>query len=132
MEQQLMCLMCYYHLLCSLLFLFYTQKIYFLLFSCYLSYNYLQHNVHLHHHSVYIYGNSANFLMLWNNCHCTNRLYIDITISRFSALSINVLLIFDMHDLNWSTINVSFLFFLLALLVPATVILLFTTIYASL
>ena len=46
-----------------------------------------------------------------------------IAISRSSALFINVLLVFD---------NISFLFLLLALLVPETVFLPFTTVYASL
>ena len=45
----------------------------------------------------------------------------------------NVLLIFDMHDLNGALLfTVSYLFFLLALLVPVTLILAFTTIYTSL
>ena len=54
-----------------------------------------------------------------------------MTTSRFSALSINVLLIFVMHDLNGALfLKVRFLFLLLVLLVPVTLILLFTTIYA--
>ena len=53
--------------------------------------------------------------------------------SRSSALSINVLLIFDMHDLNEALfLKVRFLFLFLALLSPSTVIALFTMIHASL
>ena len=56
-----------------------------------------------------------------------------IAISRSSALFINVLLVFDMYDLNKALLlNISFLFLLLALLVPETVFLPFTTVYASL
>ena len=50
-----------------------------------------------------------------------------------SALSINVLLIFDMQDLNGALLlKASYLFLLLALLVPVTLILSFTTIYGLL
>ena len=60
-------------------------------------------------------------------------LYISITISRSSALSLNVLLIFDIHELNGALfLKVSFLSTLLTRLLPATLILLFTTIHASL
>ena len=56
-----------------------------------------------------------------------------IAISRSSALFINVLLVFDMYDLNKALLlNISFLFLLLALLVPETVFLPFTAVYASL
>ena len=52
--------------------------------------------------------------------------------SRSSALSKNVLLIFDMHDLNGKLfLKVSFLFLLLASLLPLTLIPPFTTIYES-
>ena len=55
-----------------------------------------------------------------------------IAISRSSALFINVLLFFDMHDLNKALfLKISFLFLLLALLVPETIFLPFTTVYAS-
>ena len=54
-------------------------------------------------------------------------------ISRSSALSINMLLIFDVHDLNGALfLKISFLFHALTLLSPVTAILPFTTIYASL
>ena len=47
--------------------------------------------------------------------------------------STNVLLIFDIHDLNGALfLKISFLFLLLAWCVPVTVILPFTTIYTSL
>ena len=55
------------------------------------------------------------------------------TVLRSPALSINVLLIFDMHDLNGALfLKINFLFLLLASLFPLTVILPFTTIYISL
>ena len=57
----------------------------------------------------------------------------DITISTSSTLSINLQLIFDMHDLNGAIfLKISFLFFLLVLLVTLTLIYPVTTIYASL
>ena len=60
-------------------------------------------------------------------------LYIGMTISRSCGLSIDLLLIFDMHDLNGALfLKVSFLFLVLALLPPVTIILPFTTIYATL
>ena len=55
---------------------------------------------HLHHHFFHLYNNSASFLMSEYLLLYSKKLYIGITISRSSALSINVLLIFDMHDLN--------------------------------
>ena len=52
---------------------------------------------------------------------------------RSSALSTNVLLIFDIHDLNGTLfLKMSFLFILLASLVPLTLMLPYTTTYASL
>ena len=58
---------------------------------------------------------------------------MNLTISRSSALSINVSLIFDMHDLKGALfVKVSFLFLFSALLSPSTVIIPLTTIYASL
>ena len=55
------------------------------------------------------------------------------TVLRSPALSINVLLIFDMHDLNGALfLKINFLFLLLASLFPLTVILPFTTKYTSL
>ena len=54
-----------------------------------------------------------------------------MTISRPFALSMYVLLIFDMRDLNGALLlKASFLFLLLALLVPVTLIIHFATIYA--
>ena len=56
-----------------------------------------------------------------------------ITISRSFAFSMNVLLIFVMHDLNGALfLKISFSFLLLALSVPVTAITPFTTIYTSL
>ena len=50
--------------------------------------------------------------------------------SRPSALSINVLLIFDIHDIDGALfLNVSILFTVLARLLPATLIHPFTAIY---
>ena len=52
-------------------------------------------------------------------------------LSRSSALSINVLFIIDMHDLNGALfLKVTFSFHLLSSLVPVALILPFTTIYA--
>ena len=63
----------------------------------------------------------------------SDRLYIGMIMARSSALSINVLLIFDMRDLNGLIfLNVSFLFLLLTGLVPSTFIIPLRTIYASL
>ena len=56
----------------------------------------------------------------------SNRLCIGITISRSSALPINVLLVFDIHDGHGA------LFFKISFLFPSKVIVPFTTIYASL
>ena len=56
-----------------------------------------------------------------------------MTISRFSALPMNVSLIFGIHDLNGALfLEVSFLFLFLELLVSLTAILSFPTTYASL
>ena len=63
----------------------------------------------------------------------SNKLHIGITISRSFALSINALLIFDMRDINEALfLKVGFLFLLLLELVPVTLIIPFTTVYASL
>ena len=56
-----------------------------------------------------------------------------LTISSSSALSMSMLLLLDMHDLNEVLfLKVRFLFLLLASSVPSTVIVPFTTIYVSL
>ena len=63
----------------------------------------------------------------------THRLCIGITVSRFSVLLTSVLLIFHMHDLNRALLlKISFIFFVLELLSPLTVILCPKTTYASL
>ena len=60
------------------------------------------------------------------------KVMIEWPLSRFSALSKNVLLIFNMRGLNGALfLKVSFLFIMLASLVPLTLILPFTTIYTS-
>ena len=46
-----------------------------------------------------------------------------MTISRSSSLSVNVLLIFDIHELNGVFLKLSFLFLLLALSVSVALIL---------
>ena len=68
-------------------FLFYIKMIYHLKY-------------YKQHHQFRLYNNSINFLMSWNNFDYSSRLYIGMMISRSSALSINVLLIFQFHDLN--------------------------------
>ena len=58
---------------------------------------------------------------------------MDISISRFSALSKNVQLIFDMDDINGTIfLKASFLLILLIGLSPSVVILPFTAICATL
>ena len=55
-----------------------------------------------------------------------------MTIPRSSALSMNVLLIFDMYDLNGILfLKTNFMFLLIPLSVPETVIFPFKTIYLS-
>ena len=56
-----------------------------------------------------------------------------MTMKRSSAFSVYVLLVFDIHDPNSALfLKVSFSFLQSASLVPVTLILSFTTIYASL
>ena len=56
-----------------------------------------------------------------------------MTMSRFCELTINVLFIFVMYDQNGTLfLEVSFLFSLLVAFLPVTLIVYFTTIYASL
>ena len=63
----------------------------------------------------------------------SNKLYMDITISRSSALSMDVLLIFYMPDLTGALfLKTSLLFIRLFKALPAAVILPFTTKCASL
>ena len=123
-----------YQIMWFLLFLSYIQKIYLLLFYCYLSYNYLQDYFNLHHHLLHLYINFTNFLMSQNNfCYfLTNYILGQYNITS-SALSINILLVFNMHERNGTLfLKVRFLFPPLALTVPTTVILPFIIIYASL
>ena len=107
----------------SLLFLFFIQIIY-----------HLQHHHH-QHHQFRLCNNSINFDWITLTNRFSNRLYIGITISKSSALCINALLTFEMHDLNealfynatsFSTLSFSFAAAANRSLVP------FTTIYASL
>ena len=63
MKQQLLWLTYFYQLVCFVLFLSHTQKIYLLLFCCYLSYKYQHHYFHSHHHSLHLYNNSTTLLM---------------------------------------------------------------------
>ena len=51
---------------------------------------------------INFYNNSKNFLMLWNyfDYIVTGYIYIGMSLSRSSTLSINVLLIFEMNYLN--------------------------------
>ena len=56
-----------------------------------------------------------------------------MTISRYFSLSMNILLIFDMHDLNETLLSKeTFLYLLFALIQPVIVVITFTAIYASL
>ena len=122
MEQQPLCLIYYCQLVCFWIFLSYSQKIYFLLSCCHLFYDYLDQHFHSLHHCLNLYNSSTNFhriIALYSN-----RLYIGIAISRSLALSMNMLLVSNMHDLNGALFpKVGFLFLLLSLLVPATLIL---------
>ena len=62
----------------------------------------------------------------------SKKLHTGITTSKSSMLPLNMLLIFDMHDLNGSLfLKDIFLFLLLARLVHVTLILSFTAIYAT-
>ena len=55
---------CVLRIVCVFLpIIFVTQKIYLLLICCYLPCNYQQHYFHSHHHSIYLYDNSTNYLM---------------------------------------------------------------------
>ena len=88
MKQQLLHLICFHYLMCSILFLPYTWKIYFLLFCCYLSYHYHYH----FHHLFHLQNNSKLFdVIKWLSLY-SNKLCIGKTISRSFALSANVLL----------------------------------------
>ena len=104
MEQQLLRLMYCYHLLCSLSFLSYIQRfssygfvvIYFITiiisFISRIIYFVFIITINLHNTSLH---NPPDAI----GNYTSNRSCIDNTISRSSALFINVLLVFDMHDL---------------------------------
>ena len=104
MEQQFLRLMYCYHLVCSLSFLSYIQRfssygfavIYFITiiisFISRIIYFVFIITINLHNTSLH---NPPDAI----GNYTSNRSYIDNTISRSSALFINVLLVFDMHDL---------------------------------
>ena len=104
MEQQFLRLMYCYHLVCSLSFLSYIQRfssygfavIYFITiiisFISRIIYFVFIITINLHNTSLH---NPPDAI----DNYTSNRSYIDNTISRSSALFINVLLVFDMHDL---------------------------------
>ena len=104
MEQQLLRLMYCYHFLCSLSFLSYIQRfssygfvvIYFITiiisFISRIIYFVFIITINLHNTSLH---NPPDAI----GNYTSNRSCIDNTISRSSALFINVLLVFDMHDL---------------------------------
>ena len=119
--------MYYYHLVFFLLFCLIFERVlslFILAPSIFIS---------IAEYIFHVYNNSTNFLMFWNNCHLnnySNRLYIGITVSRSSALLINVSLIFDMHYLSGAWfLKVSFLFPILLSLSPSRVIVPFAIIY---
>ena len=110
MKQQVLRLIYYYYLMCFLLFWSYTQTIDLLFF------------VVIYHIIIIISFIRRIIYFIFIIIPQFSESYIDIKISRPSALSINTLLIFDIHDLNGSLfLKVSF-FFLLAFSVPATLI----------
>ena len=129
MEQQLLRLM--YYLMCSLLILFYIKKIYLLYFTV----------IYLIYIIIILISIIICFIFIiipqtsWCNritalSLYSNRLYIYIIISRSSALLINVLLIFDIHDLSGRLFfKIGLLWLALSSLSPSTVILPFTAIY---
>ena len=85
----------------------------------------------LYDHLLHLHKSSTNFPMPKSNYHCFNRLHID-AILRSSALSINVLLIFYMHDLNGALfLKIRFLFLVFSTS-PQLFFLPFTIAYASL
>ena len=104
MEQQFLRLMYCYHLVCSLSFLSYIQRfssygfvvIYFITiiisFISRIIYFVYIITINLHNTSLH---NPPDAIGNYNS----NRSCIENTISRSSALLINVLLVFDMHDL---------------------------------
>ena len=104
MEQQFLRLMYCYHLVCSLSFLSYIQRfssygfavIYFITiiisFISRIIYFVFIITINLHNTSLH---NPPDAI----GNYTSNRSYIVNTISRSSALFINVLLVFDMHDL---------------------------------
>ena len=104
MEQQFLRLMYCYHLVCSLSFLSYIQRfssygfavIYFITiiisFISRIIYFVFIITINLHNTSLH---NPPDAI----GNYTSNRSCIDNTISRSSALFINVLLVFDMHDL---------------------------------
>ena len=133
--QQLLHLICYYYLVCAVLILSYTEKIYLLLFCCYLFHNYLHHYFHQQNHLLHLYNNSTNFLMPQNNYY-----YITITITIILHGHKNITIFFMFYEcvINFLYflsgalfLKVSFLLHLLAVLVPVTLIVPFTTVYTS-
>ena len=70
MEQEFLCLMCYY-VLFSIIFVLYSESLLAsrLFFHCLPNHYY--HYFYSHHHSLSLFNNSTNFLVPWNNCHCT-------------------------------------------------------------
>ena len=77
-------------------------------------------------HQFCLYNNSTKFLMSLLSLY-SSRLYIKMTIQRSSPLSINVLLIFDMHGLNGELLlNTAFcvLLFLFAAAAERTIVVL--------
>ena len=104
MEQQFLRLMYCYHLVCSLSFLSYIQRfssygfavIYFITiiisFISRIIYFVFIITINLHNTSLH---NPPDAI----GNYTSNRSYTDNTISRSSALFINVLLVFDMYDL---------------------------------
>ena len=89
---------------------------------------------HLHHLLIHIYNISIIYLLFFNNFFLYSiKLHISITISKSSALLINTLLIFDIQLINAAMFfNAKDLFFLFFLWFPSTVIILLTTLHASL
>ena len=121
MKQQVLRLIYYYYLMCFLLFWSYTQTIdllfFVVIYHIIIIISFIRRIIYFIFIIIPQVSDVIEKLSLYSN-----KSYIDIKISRPSALSINTLLIFDIHDLNGSLfLKVSF-FFLLAFSVPATLI----------
>ena len=102
-EQPLLLLIYYCQLVHYLVFMPDTQKIYLLPSYCYFFYNHLQCYFYSHH----LFNNFTNFSISQNNCHYTLTDYTSAWLYQdLLSFSINVLLIFYIHDLFISSVGI--------------------------